>query len=724
MTPRLDRLARFTIRHRRSFVIGWILVAIGITVFAGSAGTQFADNLSLPGRDSQEATDLVDEHFPGQVNGSNPVMFKAEKGTVTDQQNQQLIKETVKDLENADGVASVVSPLSKAGADQVSKDQKIAYASVTLVDGPGELSNEEADDLVDTATGQKTDEFDVAVGGYLGQQVSSPSTESSEAVGLTVAAIVLLLTFGSLIAMGLPILTALIGLMCGLGSITLLSHVLTISTTSPTLATMIGLGVGIDYALFIVTKHRSGLAAGLEPDEAAARAAATAGGAVLFAGTTVIIALLALGLAGIPLVWTLGYAAAIAVFTAILVALTFLPALLAWIGHGIERLKVPLPHSTHPDGRAHGWARWAEWVADHPWVSAIAGVLILLVIAWPTTNMRLGQEDLGELPADTQTRQAYDLTTQGFGVGDNGPFLIAIEPNGDKTSVKSIEQAVGADKGVKFVTPPETSKDGVAVIFSAVPTTSPSSFATQDTVDRLRNEVIPKAIGDGKAVAHVGGVTAGYIDLGDEISENLPLLIGVVVLLSILLLLLAFRSIVIPVQAAIMNLISIGAAYGIMTFVFQEGHGASLIGLDGSVPVVSFLPLVMFAILFGLSMDYQVFLLTQIREAHKQSGRNRHAVIEGLAGSARVITSAAAIMVAVFASFILNGDPVVKQFGVGLAFAVAIDATVVRCLLVPSTLVLTARWNWWLPGWLERHLPRLDIEGNEFYEDRKPENAA
>ena len=718
MTPRLDRLARFLIRHRRVAVIGWIVVAVAITVLAGAVGKQFADDLSLPGQDSQAATDLVEQHFPGQINGTNPVLFKAEKGTITDQQNQELINKTVKSLEAEEGVASVVSPFSKQGQAQISKGGKIAYASVTLADGPGELSVEEAENLVDVATGEESGELQVAVGGYLGQQVSTPSTESSEAIGLTVAAIVLVLTFGSVIAMGMPILTALMGLLTGLGLITLLSNITTISTTSPTLATMIGLGVGIDYALFIVTRHRSGLAAGLEPDEAAARATATAGGAVLFAGTTVIIALLALGLAGIPLVWTLGYAAAIAVLTAILVSLTFLPALLAWVGHGIERLRVPLPHSTHPDGKAHGWARWANWVADHPWISASIGVVLLLILAWPATNMRLGQEDLGELPEDTQTRQAYDLTSEGFGVGENGPLLIAVELNGDPQAVPDLIREVGADKGIKAVTPAETSKDGKAAIFTAVPNTSPSSFDTQDTVLRLRDEVIPKAVGDGNAEGHVGGSTAGYIDLGDEISQNLPLLIAVVVLLSVVLLLFAFRSIVIPLQAALMNLISVAAAYGIITFVFQEGHGASLIGLDGSVPVVSFLPLVMFAILFGLSMDYQVFLLTQIKEARSKYGKDRHAVIEGLAGSARVITSAAAIMVAVFASFILNGDPVVKQFGVGLAFAVAIDATIVRCLLVPAMLVLTSRWNWWLPGWLDRALPRLDIEGNEYYENR------
>ena len=699
-------------------MLGWVVVAVGITVLAGSVGSKFADDLSLPGTDSQAATDLVEEFFPGQINGSNPVLFKAGRGEITDQQNRRAIDQTVNRLEARDGVASVVSPFSDEGAAQVSKDGKIAYASVTLVDPPGELSDDEAEALVDVATGDAGDGLDVAVGGYLGQQVSNPSTESSEAIGLTVAAIVLVLTFGSVIAMGMPIVTALIGLLTGLGAITLLSNVATISTTSPTLATMIGLGVGIDYALFIVTKHRSGLAAGLEPDEAAVRATATAGGAVLFAGSTVIIALLALGLAGIPLVWTLGYAAAIAVFAAILVALTFLPALLAWAGHGIERLRVPLPHQTHPDAKAHGWARWANWVADHPRLSAALGIVILLALAWPATHMRLGQEDLGQLPADTQTKRAYDLTSEGFGVGENGPFLIAVEVNGDASAVPALVKAVGKDPGVTAVTPPETSKDGKAAIFSAVPDTPPASFTTQDTVSRLRDEVIPKTVGSGKAEAHVGGVTAGYIDLGDEIGKNLPLLIGVVVLLSVLLLLLAFRSVVIPLQAALMNLVSIAAAYGIITFVFQEGHGSSLIGLDGTVPVVSFLPLVMFAILFGLSMDYQVFLLTQIKEARSRLGGDRHAVIDGLAGSARVITSAAAIMVAVFSSFIVNGDPVVKQFGVGLAFAVAIDATVVRCLLVPAMLVLTSRWNWWLPGWLGRVLPRIDIEGNEFYEDR------
>jgi len=721
MTARLDRLARFSIRHHRMVVIAWLLAAVAVSLAASGAGRQFADNLSLPGKDSQAATDVVAGHFPSQVNGTNPVLFKTAGGTITSGQPKQAITKTAKRLAGEQGVQSVASPFSQAGRAQISKNGRIAYLSVTLKDANGQLSDSEAERLVDAATRDQSDSLEVAVGGYLGQQVSKPATESSEAVGLAVAAVVLLLTFGTVVAMGLPLITALIGLVIGMGLIGLLSHTTTISTTAPTLATMIGLGVGIDYALFIVTRHQAGLARGLEPAESAARATATAGGAVLFAGMTVVVALLALGFAGIPLVWTLGYSAAIAVVCAILAALTFLPALLGWIGHGIGRLRIPLGRDRNPDRHARGWTRWAEGVADHPWPAVVVAVVILVTLAWPVTDLRLGQKDLGDMPTDTQTRKAYDLTTEGFGVGENGPFLVAMELNGDRSAAGALARALGDDHGVKSVSPAQISKDGKAAIINAVPATSPSSFTTEDTVDRLRSTTIPKALKGSRAEAHVGGVTAGYVDLAESISASLPWLILIVVTLSLILLLLAFRSIVIPLQAAAMNLISIAAAYGVVTAVFQKGWGASLIGLEGATPVVSFLPLVMFAILFGLSMDYEVFLMSQIREVHARSGRNRHAVIEGLAGSARVITAAAAIMVAVFASFVLNGDPVVKQFGVGLAFAVAIDATVVRCLLVPALLVIFRRWNWWLPRGLDRLLPRVDIEGAGFYERRPTE---
>ncbi len=697
-------------------VISWLALAVAVVVFGTTAGTQFADNLTLPGTGSQSATDLVAKDFPNQANGSNPIVYKARQGKITDSENQSLVEQSIKKLGNTGGVASVNDPFSPGNEAQIGEGETIAYASLILDDPRGKLSDEEANQVIDTAGSTAGNKLDVASGGYLGQQVSKPSTRLSEVVGLAAAAVVLLLTFGSVVAMGMPLISAVAGLVISLSLIGLLSQVTTISTTSPTLATMIGLGVGIDYALFVVTRHRQALHAGHDPPEAAARAAATAGGAVVFAGSTVVVALLSLGLAGIPLVWTLGYTAALAVLVAMLAAITFLPALLALLGPRIEHLRVPLPHGTAPDERAHGWERWAEGVARRPLPSVIVTSLILLLIAMPARNLHLGQEDFGALPKSTETKRAYDLISEGFGVGENGPLLIAMKLNGDTVSSQELAQAISGADGIAEVSPPQPDKSGNAAIFNAIPTTSPSSRTTEHTVARLRDKTIPNTLGDSKSVAYVGGSTAGYIDLADEIAQRLPYVIGLVVLFSFVVLVFAFRSLVVPLQAALMNLLSIAAAYGLVTLVFQEGWGAGLIGLDGPIPIVSFLPLVMFAILFGLSMDYEVFLLTQIREAHHRSGDNRESVIKGLASSGRVITSAALIMVAVFFSFVLNGDPVVKQFGVGLAFAVAIDATMVRCLLVPATLVLLGRRNWELPGWLDRTLPRVDIEGDEYFE--------
>jgi RND superfamily putative drug exporter len=699
-------------------VILWLSAAIAFTVVSGLLGNQFADNLSLPGSDSQRATDIVDSSFSSQANGSSPVVFKARQGTVTDSQNEHQIEKALSRLRSDSAVASADDPFSAQAAGQVSQDQKIAFSNVIVRDGPGDLSTEEAQEIVDRATSVEGKDLDVAVGGYLGAQVSQPSTESSEVVGLVMAMIVLALTFGTIVAMGMPIFLALSGLLVSLGLLGLLSQVTTISTTAPTLATMIGLGVGIDYALFVVTRHRAGMRAGLDPAVAAARSAATAGGAVVFAGSTVVVALLSLGLAGIPLVWTLGYSAAIVVVVAMFAAITLLPAVLAMAGRRIDSLKVPFLDRHGRDGHSHGWERWAEGVARRPVPAVLLAVVLLLVIALPVRNLHLGQEDDGALPKSTETKQAYDLLSEGFGVGENGPLVIAVELGKDEAGLSQLSEAVSSDKGIVAVSPPQTDSAGDAAILTAIPTSSPSSRKTENTIDRLRSTTIPEALKGTGSEAYVGGSTAGYMDLADEIADKLPRVIALVVLLSFLVLVLAFRSLLIPLQAAVMNLLSIAAAYGLVTWVFQEGHGVGLIGLDGPVPVVSFLPLVMFAILFGLSMDYEVFLLTQIKEAWHRGVGNRSSVVSGLASSGRVITSAALIMIAVFFSFVLNGDPVVKQFGVGLAFAVAIDATVVRCLLVPATMVLVGRRNWWFPAWLERIVPEVDIEGNEYFEDR------
>ncbi len=721
MTGRLYSTARFCIRHRRKVVALWLLAAIVFTVSSGLVGNQFADNLSLPGRDSQSATDIVDKSFPSQANGNNPIVFKARQGTVTDSDNEQQIETALKRLRSDALVASASDPFSPEAAAQVSSDERFAFSNVILTEGAGDLSTEDAQEVIDRALSVKGSSLDVAAGGYLGQQVSKPSTESSEVVGLVMAMIVLALTFGTIVAMGMPIFSALAGLLISLGMLGLLSHVTTIATTAPTLATMIGLGVGIDYALFVVTRHRAGMRAGLEPAEAAARATATAGGAVVFAGSTVVVALLSLGLAGIPLVWTLGYSAAIAVLVAMFAAITLLPALLALVGRRIDSLKLPFGERHKRDDHSHGWARWAEGVARRPVPAVVFATLLLLIVALPVRNLHLGQEDDGALPKSTQTKQSYDLLTQGFGVGQNGPLLIAMDVGDDGSSVTALSEAIASDQGIASVSPPQLDSKGDAAILTAIPTTAPSSRKTENTIDRLRSKTIPDALKGTGSTAYVGGSTAAYVDLADEISEKLPRVIALVVLLSFLVLILAFRSLLIPLQAAVMNLLSIGAAYGLVTLIFQEGHGAGLIGLDGPVPVVSFLPLVMFAILFGLSMDYEVFLLTQIKEAWDRGLDNRAAVIAGLASSGRVITSAALVMFAVFFSFVLNGDPVVKQFGVGLAFAVAIDATVVRCLLVPATMVLVGKRNWWFPGWLDRIVPKVDIEGNEYFD--KPQDA-
>ncbi len=529
-------------------------------------------------------------------------------------------------------------------------------------------------------------------------------------------------------------MTALIGLSISLALIKLLGHVVAVPSVAPTLGTMIGLGVGIDYALFIVTRHKLQLRDGMELRESIARAIATSGGAVVFAGGTVVIALVSLLASDIPLVGTMGYSAAVSVLTAVLTAVTLLPALLGALGPRIDSLRVKLGR-THPDDhQPHGWRRFALAVSHRPWRSMLAAVLVLGVLAAPILNLELGSSDSGELPKDTTARQAFDLISEGFGPGTNGPLLVGVElgspAKGDQQQkqlqqpaadprLTGLENAIAKTEGIESVSPAIVDKKGTAAAFTAIATTGPSDTESQDLVEHLREDVIPQATKGEDVTAYLGGQTAGYIDLASRISDKLPRMIGIVVVLSFFVLLLAFRSILLPLKAALCNLLSVGAAYGIVTFVFQEGHGAQLIGLDGAVPIVSYVPLLMFAILFGLSMDYEVFLLSQIQEHFEESGDTRKAIVDGLATTGRVITSTALIMVFVFASFVLNGNAVVKQFGIGLAVAIAIDATIVRCLLVPAIMTLFGDACWWLPRWLDRLLPKISVEGSEFFHERE-----
>jgi len=733
----LYRLGRLCGRRARIVLAVWIVVVAGLVALGAAAGHQTSDDLSLPGTGSTQATDLLTAKLPNQANGSNPLVIQAPEGEkVTGSKHKDAIEQTVTAVRAVPHVTKAVNPFGQNGAALISKDQTIAYIPVTLDVGPSDLTEDEAQQVLDAGAPATAAGLDVSLGGYAGQQLSKPDTEISEAIGLAAAVVILLFAFGTVTAMALPIVTAILGLVSTLALISVLGLVLDVPSIAPTLATMIGLGVGIDYALFIVTRHKQQLRDGMEMGESIARATATAGGAVVFAGTTVVIALVSLLLAGIPLVTNLGLTAGVAVVVAVLAATTLLPALLGVLGPRIDALRVPLGRAHPDDHHPHGWARWARGVVARPWRSLVAATVVLAVLAIPVLQLELGQNDVGAMPESTTARQAYDGMAAGFGPGSNGPLLVAAQlgtpakPAADDLTdnpatdprLTKLSKALAGAHGVASVSPPTLDKAGDTALFTVVSTSAPSSDATSDLVVELRDTTIPKATKGTDVTASVGGQTAAYIDLADRISDKLPQMIGVVVGLSFIVLMLAFRSLLVPAKAALMNLLSVAAAYGVVTFVFQEGHGASLIGLDEAVPIVSFVPLLMFAILFGLSMDYEVFLMTQIQERYHQTRRPTRAVVDGLAGTGRVITSAALIMVCVFASFVLDGDPIVKQFGVGLAVAIAIDATIVRCLLVPAVMTLLGRAAWWMPAWLARWLPRIDIEG-EHALDRPPAPA-
>ena len=724
MTGVLYRLARFCVR-RRFVVLGvWLVVTIALVAVSHSLGDNTNDNLSLPGTDSQQATDVLKRSFPPQANGTSPIVLHAKSGKLTDQNNANAVNQGAANLSKNKDVAAVVNPLTPQGASALSKDQATGYISVTLAVGPGSLSESDAQTIIDAAAKPaQAAGLQVETGGQLGQKVSKPSTESSELVGIIAAMVILTITFGTVTSMLLPIVTAIFALLSTLAVIRMLGHVATVPTVAPTLATMIGLGVGIDYALFIVTRHFRGLHDGLPIDESIARAAATSGGAVFFAGATVTIALVSLAVAGIPLVTTMGLMAAISVVIAVLGALTLLPAELALLGPRINSLRVRHP-ATDEQVRNGLWARWARDIAKRPIVAGLAALAILIPLTIPLLSLTLGQQDVAALSTSTTARRAYDLITDNFGPGVNGPLVIAVtlgSPAQNGTSdprLATLQKDVTATTGVAGVSPMQLDQAGTTAYFNAISKAGPAEKQTTDLVSTLRKSTIPSAEKGTNMRAYVGGSTAAYDDLATKIAAKLPLQIAVVIALSFLLLILAFRTVVVPPQAAVMNLLSIGASYGVLTAIFQYGWLSGAIGLNGAVPIVSYVPLFMFAILFGLSMDYEVFLVSQIQE-HVHAGEdNKSSVVSGLVTSARVITAAALIMVFVFGSFVLNGDPTIKQFGIGLAVAVILDATVVRCLLVPALMVMIGDRNWYMPRWVDKLTPRISIEGAGFFDER------
>ena len=708
MSSLLSRIAAFSAR-RKALVIGvWLVLLVGLGFASHSAGTKYSSSAEVAGSDSAAANDVMARSFSEELPDASPVVFHTESGKVTEADNRQVIEASLKELSEADNVASVSNPYEE-GSTTVSRDGKTAYATMLPSNGLGDLSVEEAEQILDAAA-EPAEGSDVQVeaGGQLGTKISKPETKSSELIGIAAAMLILVLVFGTVTAMALPIAVAIFGLICGLSIVSLLGHVVSVPDVAPTVATMIGLGVGIDYSLFIVTRARSARHEGMSVPDAIGHAASTSGSAVAFAGGTVVIALLALAVSGVSLITVLGQASAIVVVVAVLASMTLLPALLGLCGDRIEKLRIG--RDKRPTlGHSAFWQRWGGRLARRPGVFALVSVVLLLVLTSPVKGLELGLTDQSSAPESTTSRQAYDLMTDSFGAGSNGSLLVTAELGSEGPQdprLAQLHEGLAASEGAQAVGEPKVSKDGTAALITVVPKGSPTSDVTSDLVNEARDTIIPESGLD----AHVGGSTAQQLDLADLIGQRLPLIIAVVVGLSMLLLLVAFRSAIVPLQAAFVNLLAVGAAYGIVTAIFQDGHGATAIGLDGAIPIVSYVPMMMFAILFGLAMDYQVFLLSRVREEIDAGKTPRQAVIDGLAGTGKVIASAAAIMVAVFASFIINGDPTVKEFGVGLASAILIAGSMV-CVLLPAVMLLMGSRTWWLPRWLDRFLPHISVEG-------------
>jgi RND superfamily putative drug exporter len=716
MSGFLERLGRWCARHPWRTIGAWVLLAIVVGGLAGSA-KGYSDNFTIPGTESQHATDLLKERFPAQAGATAQVVLHSRSGALTNPENAAAIDKALAGVAKLPGVTGVVSP-TEAGANGISKQGDIGYAVVNYEKTGNQIKPEDLDRLVAAMQPARAAGLQVEFGGEVARAGERPDLGSTEIYGLIAAMIVLLFAFGSVVAMGVPIGTALVGLLVGLSTVTFLTNFFDISSIATTIATMIGLGVGIDYALFVVTRHREQLATGMSVADSAGHANGTSGMAVVFAGTTVVIAICGLVVAGIPTVTTMGFASAVVVAVSVLAAISLLPALLGLAGRKINSLRLPwvkrsqVEAEMHPDQVRHGmWVRWARHVADRPWRYLIASLVVLLALAAPALSMRLGQTDAGTLSTASTQRRAYDLLGTGFGKGFNGPLLLVADvPSGGAATLQPVVEAIGRDADVAAVGVPRVNPDGNTAVIRVLPKSSPQASATSDLVSRLRGDVIPAATAGTGVKVSVGGSTASFIDISDRIASRLPWFIGSVIALSFLLLMVVFRSVLVPLKAAVMNVLSIGAAYGVIVAVFQWGWFRGLFGVQESLPIVSFIPMMMFAILFGLSMDYEVFLLSRVREEWLRSGDARASVPAGLAATARVITSAALIMICVFLSFVLVDEPTVKMMGLGLATAVFVDATIIRLVLVPATMELLGDANWWLPRWL-RWLPHLDLEG-------------
>jgi putative drug exporter of the RND superfamily len=707
MTRRLARLADFAYRRRGTMVLLWIVSAIVLIGLGSSFAGEYEADYNTPGSESKAASDLTENAFDGYSGQEIYVVWKDPSGANGPAAQKRM---------NAFfAEAEAVKNVEKRAPIRLAKDGKIATTTLPLTIPGWQVKKEQGEELIDAAEVNSGGGLEIKLGGepiYAAQESTSP-----EGIGFLAAAIVLLIAFGSLVAAGLPLAIALIGLGISSGGlIVLLANVIDVPNWTTAVSGLIGIGVGIDYSLLVLTRFRSSLKAGNDRHDAVVEAVTTAGRSVIIAGSTVVIAILGLFITGLPYMYGVAISASLAVLVMLLASISLLPALLSYLGPRVDRLRIPILGRSldrvEGDGESPA-ARWSHAVQRRPWTAAIVAAAILLALAAPALGMRLGFPDAGNDKPGTMTRQAYDLISEGFGPGANGPLVIAAELPADpgaRAAVQRLASQLREEQGVAYVPPPRFNSDGSAAILTVIPTTSPQDAQTSELVDRLRGTVIPAAVGGSGVTALVGGVNAALEDQSEYITDRMPWFIAGVVGLSFLLLLIAFHSPFISLKAGIMNLLSVSAAYGVMTLVAKGGAVGELIGIDHEVPIAPFMPVMMFAILFGLSMDYEVFLISRIREEYLKDGDTRRAVADGLAKTARVITAAAAIMVVVFLAFVASPEVFLKLFGIGLAAAIFLDATLVRMVLVPAVMQLLGPRNWWIPDWLERILPRIDVE--------------
>jgi RND superfamily putative drug exporter len=727
MNQLLERLGAFAARRHWIVIISWVIILGGLLGARQAFGGHYVNDYTVSGSDSAAGLDRLNADYPQQGGYGGQLVFHARSGTVA--QHQSEVSQATANVSKLPHVIKAVSPFSSSGSAAVSKDGTIAYSSVAWSVNPDSLESSYLNRLNQAVAPARSAGLQVEYGGGAGEIGQVTSDKTSEIIGLSCALLLLLFMFGSLIAAAVPLISAIFSVGAGLSLLGLLAAALTFPTTAPTIATLLGLGVAVDYGLFLVARHREQLDSGMDVVASAAQAEGTSGAAIVVAGSTVVISILGLYIAGVSFVGSLGLAAAVVVAVTMLAALTLVPAFMGAARGNVRALTARLrarqagvsvrqqakqTAAATQEHHEHGaFARWGRKVSGRPWPWAVLSVAVLVVLAIPLFSIMLGQPDNGTNPTSDSSRRAYDLLSQGFGVGVNGPLTVVVQlpkqsSSANQTLLSDMQKDISGTAGVASVSPSSVNSAGNTAIFNVIPTTRPQAETTTKLVTHLRDGVLPRE----HATSFLTGTTAGGVDFTQRITSRILWLILAVVAISFILLTTAFRSVVIATKAAVLNLLSIGAAYGVIVAIFQWGWGASLVGVHTSLPIPAYVPMLVFCIVFGLSMDYEVFLLSRVHEAWIITKDAQRSVAIGIGSTARVITTAAAVMVVVFASFVLSTDPTVKMLALGMAFAVLIDASLVRMVLVPSVMALLGSRAWWMPHWLEPVIPHLRLEGS------------